>query len=190
MKPAHMHLGPDRGQSGHLMTPGLGILTAQGVTASPAPRWLAVGDRSDAIGRHQGPHPAGMPVLAAPRFFRGRSGWPPLHPDRVGRRRPGAVGGILVDASLQVLDLLPQLDDLPLQAIDDDPDDSTGLVGKAVPDVLRDRRPPVHAAVIIGRVWPSNPGREQLRRMAVTTRRAAMLSHKGNIGVGRITWFE
>src|SRR5947209_7261943 len=84
------------------MTPGLGILAAQWATASPALGWLAVCHGGEAIGRHQGPDPAGGALLATPGFSGGWRGRLPLRPDGVGRRRLGTVGGILVDAGLQV----------------------------------------------------------------------------------------
>jgi hypothetical protein len=90
-----------------------------------------------------------MPLLPAPAPHRLRRGRLPLHADRVGRRRLGAVGGVLVEAGLQVLDLLIQLGNLPFQAIDHGPDDGTGLLRKTVPDVLRNRGRAVHAAVVI-----------------------------------------
>ena len=130
-----MNLRLDGRKLGHLVTPWVGIFAAQRVPASPALRRLAVGARSDAIGRHQSPHPAGVPLLATPKFLRGRRGRFPLHPDWVGRGRPGAIGGILGNACLQILDLLPQFSDLPLQAVNDGRNEDTGLAREAVPDV-------------------------------------------------------
>jgi hypothetical protein len=43
-----------------------------------------------------------------------------------------------------------QRGELLLQTVDADPDDITGLLREAVPDVLRDPGRPVPAAVIIG----------------------------------------
>jgi hypothetical protein len=149
MESVFVDLRLDGRQLGHLVAPRLGVLTAQGMTASSALRRLAVGDRGAALGRYQGPHPAGMPLLPAPALLRRRLGRLPLDADRVGRRRPGAVGGVLVEARLEILNLLPQLDDLPLQAVDDGPHDDAGHVREAIPDVLGDRGRPVHAVVII-----------------------------------------
>ena len=151
MGPVFVDLGLDRRQLGHLVAPRLDILSAQRMAAAPAFGRLTVRDRCDALGRHQGPHPAGMPLPPTPSLLRWRLGWLPLDTDRVGRWWPGAVGGVLIEAALEILDLLPQLDDLPLQANDDGPHDRTGLVREAVPDVLRDRSRPVHAAVPINR---------------------------------------
>jgi hypothetical protein len=60
-----MDLGLDRRQFGDLVMPGLGILAAQRVSTAPAVLRLAVGDRGDALGRHQGPHPTRMSLLPA-----------------------------------------------------------------------------------------------------------------------------
>jgi hypothetical protein len=92
-----------------------------------------------------------MPLLATPAFPRRRRGGLPLDADRVGRRRPGAVGGVLVEASVEILDLLLQFGDLSLKAVYDGPHDGASIVREAVPDVLGDRGRPVHAAVIINR---------------------------------------
>jgi hypothetical protein len=50
MKPVLVDLGLDRRQFGHLVVAGLGVLAAQGMSASPALRRLAIGDQGDALG--------------------------------------------------------------------------------------------------------------------------------------------
>src|SRR5262249_46501061 len=143
-----MDLRLDRRQFGDLVTPGFGMLAAQRVSTAPAFLRLAVGDRVDALGRHQGPHPTRMSLLPAAAFPRQWAWRLPLDAYRVGRRRLGAVGGVLVEARPYLLDLLLRLGEALLQPGESGPDDRTGLVRETVPYVSRDRRRPVHVALI------------------------------------------
>ncbi len=113
-------------------------------------------DRGNALRRHKGSHPPGVSLLTTSALPRRRRGWLPLDADRVGRRRPGAVGGVLVETCSQILDLPFRLRDVTVQAGDAGP----GLVREAVPDVLRDQSRPFHSAVIIRRPRAGNPVRE------------------------------
>jgi hypothetical protein len=56
----------------------------------------------------------------------------------------GGVGRVAVESLLQV-------GDAALKPFDQCGDHRTGLIGEAVPDVLRDRSWPVHVAVIMRR---------------------------------------
>jgi hypothetical protein len=92
-----------------------------------------------------------MTLLTTAALLRGRGGRLPLDADRISGRRLGAVGGILVEARPQLLDLPLRLNEPLFQPVNDSPDDRAGLLRQTVPDVLRDRGRPIHAAVIIRR---------------------------------------
>ena len=141
----------DGRQLGHLVAQRIGVLAGKLMPATATRRRLAFGDRGDALRGHQGPHTPGVSLLAAAAFPGRWYGGLPLRADRIGGRRFRAVGGVLVEAGPQLLDLLLRLGKPIIQPVDDGSNDRTGLLRETIPDVLRDRGRPVHAAVIIRR---------------------------------------
>jgi len=97
-------------------------------------------DRRNPFRRDQGPQPSGLSLLTTPTLPRRRHGRLPLHTDRIRRRRFGAVGGVLVEAGFQVVDLLLQLGDLLLQTADQRQDGRLHLRRQRLPDLRRKRR--------------------------------------------------
>jgi hypothetical protein len=73
---------------------------------------------------------------------------------RVGRRRLGGVGGVLVQAIVQGLNLFPQCADLDLEFVDpglERENQGPGFGGQVVPDLNREWRPGTHSAGIARR---------------------------------------
>lgn len=137
------HLGADRRQLQHLVAQRLRVVAPKGV-AAPA----AAGGLEDvrAVGREQRPLLALVPGLTAGAAAGGEPWRSPLDPRRVGRGRPGGVGGVLVEALLEVIDLPLE----PLQPLlvlpDEGQDRSLGSGRDLPPEVFRDGRLRLHAA--------------------------------------------
>src|SRR5262249_60694155 len=77
-----------------------------------------------------------------------------LHGGRIGGGRPRGVSGVLIQAALQVFDLLlegPDLGPQPGRLRPQRQDEGSGLGGQVVPKISREWRPCVHSADIARR---------------------------------------
>jgi hypothetical protein len=95
----------DRGKFCHLVEQRSGVLTGEVMATASALQGLAVAGLVDSLGGDQGAGVTAMSGLPSASLARGRSGRPSLDRRRVGGRRLGGVGGVLVEPLFEVSDL-------------------------------------------------------------------------------------
>jgi hypothetical protein len=133
MEPVLRHFRSERRQLQDLVAERVRVLPPKGM---PAPAALGRLDNFRVIGGQQGAPPPLVPGLAAGPAAGGSARRPAFDSRRVGGGRPRGVGGVLVEAVLQLSDLLleaphggPQLGRFSPQR----QDQGTGLGRQAVP---------------------------------------------------------
>lgn len=107
-------IGSIFGQVGHRMDEGLGIVTKESQTATPTRGWLAFDRLANPLGRDQSAVRLAMSALPNALPPTGWSGWPLLHPDRIGRGGLGRIGGFEFRPALKIVDPILELSDAPL----------------------------------------------------------------------------
>ncbi len=142
MEPVLVDHRLDRRHFGDLMADRLGVVAVERLAAGPAHGGLALEDLTELIRRDQGPGLAAMSGLAASLLPRGGRRRPSLDRGRVGRRRLGRVGGVLVDP-------LFQDGDPPLEGLDQRRNGGLRFRRERVPKRLRERRPFHHVNVLL-----------------------------------------
>jgi hypothetical protein len=126
-----------------------GVVAPKSLTASATRLRLAVDGLAQLLRRHQGTMGLAMSPLATSLLAAGWSGRPPLHPDRIGRRGLGRVGGVELEPCFEIAD--PRFQgDVPLLHRHDDSSDGRLSVGRhRTPEVVRDGQRIRHNADIV-----------------------------------------
>lgn len=141
MEPVLVHHGLDRRDLGDLMPERLGVVAVQRVTTPAARRRLAVDDLPEPLGRDQGSGVTAMTGLATGPLPRGGSRGTAFDRGGIGGRGPGGVGGVPVEALLQVGDAL-------LEGLHQCRDRRLSFGCERIPDGLWERWLNLHAAVV------------------------------------------
>jgi site-specific DNA recombinase len=102
VQPIFVHDRFDLRQFGDLMDQRVGVLAGQRMTAAPTGGGLAVLRGAELLGRDQGTERLAMAGLSAALSPGRRAGRLSLQTDRVGRRGLGRVGGVELEAGLEV----------------------------------------------------------------------------------------
>ena len=119
MEPIFVDDRLDPGQFGDLMDQGLGVVAGEGLaTAATGGRACSRMVVADLLGRDQGALGLAMSGLAAAFLPGGRGGRLALHPDRIGRRGLGGVGGVELEPALEIAEPVLKAGEPLLVALD------------------------------------------------------------------------
>src|SRR5262249_29844639 len=129
-----------------LMTQRLRVVAVQGLLAMAAGAWFAVVDGVGVI--DEGALDLGVSALTACFVVGRRLGWGAFEGGRVGRRRLGGVGGVLVEPLLEISHLLVKFLKALLVALDKSQDGCLGNGRNLVPQFSRDRRNGRHTSIL------------------------------------------
>jgi hypothetical protein len=152
VKPVLRDFGPDLGQLQHLVAQRLWVVAPKRVPAAAAPRGLK---DFYVVWREEGALLPLVTGLAARRPARRWAWWATLHGGRIRGRRPGGVGGVLIEPLLQsrdvpllLVDLGPQFGHLGPQR----QNQGLGFGRQTAPQVGREWQPIGHSADIAERL--------------------------------------
>jgi hypothetical protein len=137
--------GLDLGQFGDLVNPRSRVITDQGVATAAAVRRPAPGDRAHLLRWDQAPQGRAMSRLPTPFSTGGWGGRLAFQSDGVGRRGLGGIGGIALQAGLQIADAALQLGDPSGEGVKDGQEGKLGFQWDGLPQRFRDGRLRDHA---------------------------------------------
>lgn len=140
MKPVLVDQGLDPGQFGDLMNQGGRVLTDQGMATAAAIRGPAIGDRAYFLRWNQTAFGPAMSRLPTPLPPRGPGRRLPFEADGIRRRRLGGIGGIELEAGLQIADALLQFNDPTGDGVQDGQDGGLGFRRHGLPERFSDGR--------------------------------------------------
>jgi len=140
VKPILVDQGLDLGQFGNLVDQGGWILTHQGMATAAAIRGPALGDRAYFLKWNQAAFGPAMSRLPTPFPPRGPGRRFPFEADGIRRRRLGGIGGIELEAGLQITDALLQFGDPSGEGIQDGQNGGLGFRRHGLPERFSDGR--------------------------------------------------